>query len=565
MNTSQLRPAARPAPTAMALLCATLAFAPAWSLAQQAPPGGPPPPVRASKDIAYSAELTVSDGQYQPQQSQAAASLGGKIGASASGIQLRSSSANRNGLIVHGGAPFSLADSSITLSGNGSNDFEAIAAGALVDAGGSLVLKSVHITTSGVLSAATAAREGAVLKVYDSTLTAHGGTLPADYTPRIGPGMMEPPAPLGIRGTARAHLSTSRSRTYFYHSRIIADGWGALSTDDTGGDVYLEANDSEIITRNSGYGVYADFGATVVLNRSRMDAATFGGIIAGAGIIRFNQLDGQSGVNTVMIHSVMGDPQERALLTITGGRLRSGQAALLVKSANADVTIDGAQLLPQDGVLVRSIVNPDPYATKVGEQSVPGIHVTLRNAELRGDVLHQDGQRGMTLTLNHARLHGAIQDAVLELDAASHWTASADSRLTLAGTPDLARLEAPAGVTIRATAAALRAGDYALTGGGRLVVVALDVAPLIQAVDRNHDGCMDHAEWRGAGLPESAYAILKDGKGCVTLAAMNTNPAPDGIDLNGDGKLTVEEFRAFDKKMSGARAAPAASAQPSPR
>ncbi|MRW88541.1 hypothetical protein GJ699_00920 [Duganella sp. FT80W] len=527
MNSKTLQhsaaPASLPALTAIALLCASLTLAPAparadastapslgaaaetaagamaapgadtaaeaqVALALGAPPGapagmagGPPPPVRSSKEIDYAAELTVSDGRYLPARSLAAAAVAGKTSDSgAKGITLRSASANRNGLIVHGShTPYTLSDANIALSGNGSNDFEAIGAGALVDAGGSLVLKSVTITTSGVLAAATAAREGATLKVYDSTLTAHGGPLPADYVPKIGPGMMEPPPPLGIKGTARTHLSTSRSKTYFYNSHISADGWGALSTDDTGGDVYLEANDSDITTRNSGYGVYADFGATVVLNRSRLNAATFGGIIAGAGKIDLNQVEGNAGANTVMIHSVMGDPQERALLAIKGGRLASAQAAVLVKSANADITIDGAQLLPQDGVLVRSIVNQDPNATRIDGQQVPGIHVTLRNVDLKGDILHQDGKRGMTVTLSHSKLRGAVQGAVLELSTDSSWTASNDSRVILAGTPELAQLDAPSGVTIhaqRGTASTLRDGSYPLAGGGRLVVSGAQLA-----------------------------------------------------------------------------------------
>lgn len=78
----------------------------------------------------------------------------------------------------------------------------------------------------------------------------------------------------------------------------------------------------------------------------------------------------------------------------------------------------------------------------------------------------------------------------------------------------------------------------------------LDLSVLLKAVDTNRDGCMSHQEWRSAGLPESSYQGLKDGNQCVTLARMKAEPAPDGIDLNGDGKLTVEEFRAFDKKMA---------------
>jgi len=458
----------------LVLLCAALAPAPV--LAETERPPGPPAPVRSSTQVDYTAELTIADGRYRPERSQAAPALAGQVtDAGAAGITLKSDAANRNGIIVHGGAtPYTVSNASIALSGTGSNDFEAIGAGALVDAGGSLVLKSVRITTSGVLAAATTARERSVLKVYDSTLTAHGGPLPAGYVPKIGPGMMEPPAPLGIKGTARTHLSTSRSKTYFYNSTIIADGWGALSTDDTGGDVYLEANDCQVEVRNSGYGVYADFGATVVLNRTRVQAATYGGIIAGAGKIVFNGVDASAGANAIMIHSVMADPQDKAVLAITGGRLASRQAALLLKSANADITIDGAALQPADGVLVRSVVNDDPYATRTDGKAVPGIHLVVKNAELRGDILHQDSARGMTLQLDHASLRGTIRNAALMLDKDSRWTATGDSDVILADAIDIARLDAPVGVTIsaRAGAGSTLRDAHTLPGGGRLVITA---------------------------------------------------------------------------------------------
>ena len=456
----------------LALLCCVLACAPGHAPAQD----GAPPPIRSSAQIAYAAGLTIADGRYQPASSLAAGTLAGKVtNVGAAGFALRASGANRNGIVVHGGAqPYLVSDASIDLAGNGSNDFEGIAAGALVDAGGSLVLKSVRITTNGVLSAATSAREGSVLKVYDSTLTAHGAPLPDGYVPKIGPGMMEPPAPLGIKGTARAHLSTSRSRTYFYHSTIVSDGWGALSTDDTGGDVYLEANDCDITARNSGYGAYADFGATVVLNQSRVQAATYGGVIAGAGRIALNGTDGSAGAHAVMIHSVMGDPQEQARLAITGGRLASGQASILVRSANADILIDGARLVPGDGVLVRSIVNTDPYATRVNGQSVPGIHVAIRNADLRGDILHEDGARAMTLSLEHAVLRGTVRNAVVDLGPGGSWTATGDSRASFVASPDMSRLDATAGTTITVQeggVSGLRPGRYPMRSGGQLVVM----------------------------------------------------------------------------------------------
>lgn len=78
----------------------------------------------------------------------------------------------------------------------------------------------------------------------------------------------------------------------------------------------------------------------------------------------------------------------------------------------------------------------------------------------------------------------------------------------------------------------------------------LDVRPFVEAVDTNHDGCMSLKEWKAAGAPMSAYLSLRDARGCVTLEKMETTPPPPGIDANGDGKLTLQEMIAYDKKMT---------------
>lgn len=86
----------------------------------------------------------------------------------------------------------------------------------------------------------------------------------------------------------------------------------------------------------------------------------------------------------------------------------------------------------------------------------------------------------------------------------------------------------------------------------------LDVSGVFAEIDRNRDGCASAAEWKRAGAPGSSYQMLADDKGCVTLAIMNAVPAPGGIDGNGDGRLTLSEFKAFDKKMSAQMARDAA-------
>ena len=83
----------------------------------------------------------------------------------------------------------------------------------------------------------------------------------------------------------------------------------------------------------------------------------------------------------------------------------------------------------------------------------------------------------------------------------------------------------------------------------------LNLDKFVAEVDKNEDGCMSHEEWSGLGLPESSYNMLAK-EGCVTKQAMIDEAPPDGIDLNGDGALTVAEMKEFDQKMSGGRGGP---------
>ncbi len=77
-----------------------------------------------------------------------------------------------------------------------------------------------------------------------------------------------------------------------------------------------------------------------------------------------------------------------------------------------------------------------------------------------------------------------------------------------------------------------------------------DMRAFAAQVDTNHDGRMSRAEWQAQGLPMSSFDMFEKGRGYVTLEDYTSHPAPPGIDLNGDGILTVEEFKEFDRKMT---------------
>ncbi len=429
----------------------------------------------STADTEYAAAIYVEDGRYDAASSVAERVTSGNVDdSSAQDVQISADEDDFNGVFVRGAkSNFTLSGATIRLNGDGSNDFLGLGAGVMAEGGATVIVRDADIVMNGVVAAATVSTGNAVMRVYDSTLRANGGELPEDFVPVIGPGMKTPPAPLGITGTARTNVTMGNASSYFYNSTVIAEGWGALSTDACGGNVYLEANNSDIIVNNSGYGLYSDNGCRVVFNDSTIHSATYGGILAGVASVALNNVETEAAKNILMIHSVFGRPSEFASVAIKGGAHQSGEASILVKSANAEIDIDGAALDPGDGNLIHSIVNDDSNRTRVDGAETPGINVTLRNMTLTGDIRHEDTtDRNMVVSLVDTQLTGAVINAEINLDADSRWTATGDSQVRLQDLSDLLLVDALPGVTVRVSGngEVTMVASHELPSGGRLIV-----------------------------------------------------------------------------------------------
>jgi hypothetical protein len=164
----------------------------------------------------------------------------------------------------------------------------------------------------------------------------------------------------------------------------------------------------------------------------------------------------------------MGMPSEVGTLTVKNSAINSAKDAVSIRSQNAIVNIQDSEISADNGVLVHSIVNTDPNATKTGGKRVYGIHVNIQDSDLEGAILHEDPDREMIVSLEGSTLTGAIQGAILTLDGESSWTATNQSSVTIVGELDMEQIDAPAGVTIQAIAG--QSGTYTLASGGTLVL-----------------------------------------------------------------------------------------------
>ena len=93
---------------------------------------------------------------------------------------------------------------------------------------------------------------------------------------------------------------------------------------------------------------------------------------------------------------------------------------ILVRSMNGNFTFDNTDARTSNGVLVQTVLTYDPPSASgylsVGEgETLPGVSVTFLNGEYTGDILHQDYQRCMNVTIGeNSTLRGAIVSGTLQ-------------------------------------------------------------------------------------------------------------------------------------------------------
>jgi len=88
-------------------------------------------------------------------------------------------------------------------------------------------------------------------------------------------------------------------------------------------------------------------------------------------------------------------------------------------------------------------------------------------------------------------------------------------------------------------------------GSNAASLVKLDVTPFFGAVDTNKDNKITSEEWKATGLDEKIYSFFdKDNKGSFSKDYMSGLTHPAEMDANKDGKLSLDELKAFVKSKT---------------
>ncbi|NTV91122.1 MAG: hypothetical protein HGA22_12305, partial [Clostridiales bacterium] len=174
-------------------------------------------------------------------------------------------------------------------------------------------------------------------------------------------------------------------------------------------------------------------------------------------------------------------------------------SVIVIKSSNAEITLDKAELLPDPagtGAVIHTMMNNDTmFMMKVPEgETYPGTTASLKGMNVTGNILNEDYQRDMALSLKGTTLTGSIVSGTAEswnaackaegfesyiadakgyatvhgvkltLDAASAWYVTGTSSLVELTVEKGSAISAPEGKTVTMTvdgkATEIKAGTY---------------------------------------------------------------------------------------------------------
>ena len=267
-------------------------------------------------------------------------------------------------------------------------------------------------------------------------------------------------------GRTRGIQPQGKSITYLYNSAIVSRTWGAFSTDSARSSLDLVSYNSLAYSTN-GYGSYADTSCHLFLYGSRSVGGSDGIVASNNGEIygvdtdcvlngtELRALMGQNsmrdvspadyleaegevlsteirgGSTAVQFHMPdMGGSGARntkkGTLYMQGGVLatdkdlesaelsaytaRYSGACIVTKSAQTNTLLEGTEMISHSGVLIHAMINSDSMANNVADGDVaPGSDYVLRDMNVTGDVINDDYQRALRLTLDGTVLTGAIQ------------------------------------------------------------------------------------------------------------------------------------------------------------
>ena len=321
------------------------------------------------------------------------------------------------------------------------------------------------VTVAGPGSGGNQHSETPVVVIKNSLIETTGGTA-SDVEGAISFG--------NSAGRARGIQPQGKSATYLYNSAIVSRTWGAYSTDSARQNLDLVSYKS-LGYSNNGYGAYADTSCHLYLYGTKIAGSSDGITASNDGEIY--AVNSDSDLTSTDLREIMGkkasvdvsptdyaegidlkadsvgsvitgggvavqfhmpDQQQsgakntkKATLYMQGGELSTNEellgdnisayvqhyngALLVTKSTQANVLLEGTVMDSYNKVLIHSVINSDSNVNNIADGDVAvGSDYVLKDMEVEGDVINDDYQRALRLTLDGTTLTGAIYSNTCE-------------------------------------------------------------------------------------------------------------------------------------------------------
>ena len=444
---------------------------------------------------------------------------------------------------------------------------------------GILFIENAYMEVAGQRRMTVAAHDTATLVLNDSVVVSTGGT----------EGAVDTNQKLLVGGITRTNFSEGATKTYYYNSKCITDGWAAMSTDSakTPG-LYFYSYNSVGISYWGGYGTYADtschdyfyasklYGedmAVIISNNGEVYA--YAGSEADEEVLAYNTgatsdegSEFWGGRNCFEIHApnmnhASNNPgkaasQKTALVVIKDSLVgvdkalentedgldfaeRYGEAygeyvdfidgaVFLIKSTCVDITLDNAEVVSPNGIIMMTVVNNDdtPYTLASGDVAEGKLDLLkMTNGSYEGDVLHYDYMRPVTIEITDAEWTGTADTWDYDTWQAYWEPYAADENCTWY-IPDFAGYES-VGTTVNVN----EGGVWNVTE--ECVLAALNVAEggvVNGTVTENADGTVTVTPLAGAAAADEDAAAGEDG---VSLSFNGIDFGVFGVEGTADG------------------------------
>jgi hypothetical protein len=305
--------------------------------------------------------IYIDNGTIVPKKSVSAAVSGGKVtGNTATDLKITSVGKEFNGIVLTGDSKYSysIINPKFNLTGDGANDFAGVGAAIMSTGKADVTIKNASIITNGCVRTAIWTGGNSTINVSDSFIETCSPALPEGYKSPFtegGHAMMRVPFMLGLTGTCRSTNLLEYGVAYYTNTHVIAHGWGAFSTD-AGKGVKLNLTKCIIDVPESGYGAYSQGDATFSgCTFNVEDVAMIGG--GGNGVFTDGTIV-NSGRFGVMFHG-SGDH----LIIEDGAVFNTKSTAIELKSAGTNIIVDNAQLNAENGIIIQTMPDDDPYKT----------------------------------------------------------------------------------------------------------------------------------------------------------------------------------------------------------